>query len=84
MNATVPVTSVHPVERAAHRIGLGLVHWSTARADRRARRLARVAVTTPAPRVLHERAAVLHHASLDREARERSWERLASAQPRLR
>lgn len=76
---TIEMTTIHPVERLAHRVGSLLVRWSVARAERRDRALA-----------LRHRTTVRVHAVLDHEesrarvARERTWQLRGSEAPRLR
>lgn len=82
MNAALHLTQVGPLERAAHRLGTALLRWSEERAAGSATR-ALLRTTAPsgaersAARLAFERQSGL-------EARQRHWDELAAATPRLR
>ena len=78
MSAALHLTEVGPVERAAHRVGTALLRWSESRAARITVEPGPVLTTgrAAARRAFEQRTAL--------EARQRHWDELAAATPRLR
>ncbi|MBT2502098.1 hypothetical protein [Curtobacterium sp. ISL-83] len=79
MSAALNLTEVGPIERAAHRVGTALLRWSEARAARGT--LSAVGAPVGSARVA-ARLALEQDTAL--EARQRHWDQLAAATPRLR
>ncbi|WP_144711636.1 hypothetical protein [Curtobacterium pusillum] len=79
MSAALHLTEVGPLERAAHRVGTALLRWSEQRA-------ARTTFTTTGAQTgaARDAARLAFEQRTAQEARQRHWEALAAATPRLR
>jgi|GEM_PF-3112690 len=78
MSAALHLDHVGPVERTAHRVGLALLRWS----ESRAARITSTPGHVPSGERTAARLAFEQRTAL--EARQRHWDELTAATPRLR